>query len=142
MRAGRDPIDRLVDVMVATPICTYVAARRTIPLVGRAVRSRLLPAAEMVTDAASDLVDVAVESASDAAPDPSVIDAATSSPDDAAGVTEADTLPIDDYDHLAARQVVDRLDGLTSDELIAVERYELAHRHRQTVLRKIEQQRS
>lgn len=142
MPAGRDPIDRLVDVMVATPICTYVAARRTIPLVGRAVRSRLLPAAEMVTDAASDRVDGAVEPASDAAADPSVIDAEAGTPGGAAGVTDVVTLPIDDYDHLAARQVVDRLDGLTSDELTEVEQYELAHRHRQTVLRKIEQLRS
>ncbi len=142
MPAGRDPIDRMVDVMVATPICTYVAARRTIPLIGRAVRARLLPSAEMVTDAASDLVDVAVEPASDGAADASVIDPAAGDPGGAAGDPDVATLPIDDYDHLAARQVVDRLDGLTSDELTAVERYEMAHRHRQTVLRKIEQLRS
>lgn len=137
MAAGRDPIDRLVDVMVATPICTYVAARRVVPLVGRAVRDRLLPAAEMMTESAIDLAGDAVAASDAAAAMPAETDGDEVEP--SSTPVAADALPIDDYDHLAARQVVDRLDGLTADELTFVDRYEREHRHRQTVLRKIEQ---
>jgi len=48
-------------------------------------------------------------------------------------------LPIDDYDHLAASQILDRLAGLTSSELELVAAYERAHRHRQTVLGRVAQ---
>jgi hypothetical protein len=51
----------------------------------------------------------------------------------------ADELAIPSYDSLAASQVVQRLDGLTPDELEAVRRYELAHRARKTVLGKVAQ---
>jgi hypothetical protein len=51
----------------------------------------------------------------------------------------ADALPIEEYESLAASQVVARLAGLTSDELADVERFERAHRGRRTVLGKIEQ---
>ena len=50
-----------------------------------------------------------------------------------------DSLPIDGYDLLAARQVCDRLTSLTSDELEQVAHYEQTHRGRRTVLGKIEQ---
>lgn len=50
-----------------------------------------------------------------------------------------DELAIPSYASLAASQVVARLEGLTSDELEAVRRYELAHRARKTVLGKIAQ---
>ncbi len=55
---------------------------------------------------------------------------------DDAGIAEED-LAIPSYDSLAASQVVPRLGGLTSIELEAVRRYELAHRGRRTVLGKI-----
>jgi hypothetical protein len=48
-------------------------------------------------------------------------------------------LPIAGYDQLAASQVVARLDDLDADDLAAVERYELAHRGRRTVLSKVAQ---
>jgi hypothetical protein len=48
-------------------------------------------------------------------------------------------LPIDGYDQLSARQIVDRLGGLTPGELAAVARYERRKRRRQTVLGRIEQ---
>ena len=47
------------------------------------------------------------------------------------GASREDDLAIPSYDSLAASQVVPRLDGLTSIELEAVRRYELAHRGRQ-----------
>lgn len=52
---------------------------------------------------------------------------------------EAASLPIPDYDALAAPQVVDRLAGLSADELRAVRDYESAHRGRKTILGRIEQ---
>jgi hypothetical protein len=48
-------------------------------------------------------------------------------------------LPIEGYDHLAASQVVDRLDHLTPRERDLVATYERAHRHRQSVLAKVAQ---
>jgi len=50
-----------------------------------------------------------------------------------------DTLPIPGYDALSASQVVERLAGLSSDELDAVRDYERAHRSRRTILGKIDQ---
>jgi len=50
-----------------------------------------------------------------------------------------DTLPIPGYDTLSASQVVERLAGLSSDELDAVRTYEGAHRNRRTILGKIDQ---
>lgn len=51
----------------------------------------------------------------------------------------AASLPIADYDSLAASQVIPRLDGLSADELTAVHDYEVAHRGRKTILGKITQ---
>ena len=51
----------------------------------------------------------------------------------------ATPLPIPGYDALSASQVVERLAGLSSDELDAVRAYEGAHRNRRTILGKIDQ---
>jgi hypothetical protein len=48
-------------------------------------------------------------------------------------------LAIPGYDQLSASQVVERLDGLTPEELDAVRGYEMAHRGRSTILGKITQ---
>ena len=49
------------------------------------------------------------------------------------------SLPIPGYDALSASQVVERLTGLSSDELDAVRAYEASHRKRRTILGKIDQ---
>jgi hypothetical protein len=67
-----------------------------------------------------------------ASPDLSVVASATDAP-------ASDELPIPGYDALSASQVVERLAGLGRDELDAVHAYEAAHRHRRTILGKIEQ---
>jgi hypothetical protein len=54
-------------------------------------------------------------------------------------VPDVGNLAIPGYDSLAASQVVRRLDSLTSDELAAVEAYEVATRGRRTVLGRIAQ---
>jgi hypothetical protein len=56
---------------------------------------------------------------------------------DSAAVEER--LAIPGYDALSASQVVERLAGLSGDELAAVQRYEAGHRRRRTILGKIEQ---
>jgi hypothetical protein len=50
-----------------------------------------------------------------------------------------DGLAIPDYDLLSAPQVIDRLEGLTRPDLLAVQVYEAAHRARTTILGKITQ---
>jgi hypothetical protein len=54
-------------------------------------------------------------------------------------VTTSGELPIPGYDLLSATQVIERLEGLASPELLAVKTYELAHRARTTILGKIAQ---
>lgn len=71
----------------------------------------------------------------DAGPAPS--DSAAAGPPPAAV-----DLPIPGYDSLSASQVVQRLPGLSGDELDAVRAYELAGRSRKTVLLRIAQLRA
>ena len=54
-------------------------------------------------------------------------------------VPSVDELAIPGYDSLAASQVVSRLAGLRPAELTAVQRYELHHRGRKTILGRIAQ---
>ncbi len=51
----------------------------------------------------------------------------------------AASLAIPDYDELSASQVVERLTGLSADQLAAVRTYEEAHRGRRTILFKVDQ---
>jgi hypothetical protein len=55
------------------------------------------------------------------------------------GRGDPDALAIPGYDALSASQVVERLAGLSRDELAAVRDYETGHRRRRTILGKIEQ---
>ena len=56
-----------------------------------------------------------------------------------ASVPSADALAIPGYDSLSASQVVQRLAGLSRDELEAVGAYESAHRARRTILTRVNQ---
>lgn len=58
------------------------------------------------------------------------------------GGPSADDLAIPGYDALSAPQVVQRLSGLSPEELEAVHTYEAATRHRQTILGRIAQLKS
>ena len=58
---------------------------------------------------------------------------------DVSDASDADALPIPDYDELSASQVVERLDGLDVESLEAIRRYESQHRGRNTILGKISQ---
>jgi hypothetical protein len=54
-------------------------------------------------------------------------------------IADVAELPIDEYESLAASQVVARLESLDAGELSLVEQFERANRRRRTVLGKIEQ---
>ena len=72
-------------------------------------------------------------------PEPSVAEAPISRPVTNGTAPAGDTLPIPGYDALSASQVVERLAGLTPEELRSVRAYESAHRNRRTILGKIDQ---
>ena len=65
--------------------------------------------------------------------------ASTEAPAVATVAPTEDELPVQDYDSLAASQVVPRLATLDTDELLAVQAYERAHRNRQTILNRVAQ---
>jgi hypothetical protein len=54
-------------------------------------------------------------------------------------VPSAATLSIPGFDSLSASQVVQRLDGLTREELVSVRAYESATRGRRTILNRVDQ---
>jgi hypothetical protein len=72
-------------------------------------------------------------------PEPRVDKAPTTRPATNGASPAGDTLPIPGYDALSASQVVERLAGLTPEELESVRAYESAHRNRRTILGKIDQ---
>lgn len=136
MARQRAPIDRLVDLAVAVPTCTLVAARRAVPLaarIGTLGTARLIGRLSEAVyerrheDEIDELMSEAVEEVLDTEDEPV----------DPIETISADELPIDGYDDLAARQVVDRLDALDPADLARIETYEREHRNRSTVLGKI-----
>ena len=64
---------------------------------------------------------------------------AAPAPVQAVASVEVGSLAITDYDGLSASHVVNRLAGLSAEELDAVRRYEAANRGRKTILSKIAQ---
>jgi hypothetical protein len=60
----------------------------------------------------------------------------------ASEVPDVTTLALVDYDHLSSAQIVGKLDDLDQNERDAIERYEIAGRHRRTILGKLDQLRS
>ena len=85
---------------------------------------------------------VVVEPTAAASASPISIDlvsvAEASFPGDTASASD-ERLAIPGYDALSASQVVERLAGLSGEELAAVREYEAGHRRRRTILGKIEQ---
>ena len=136
MGTRRAPLDRLVDLAVAVPTCTLVAARRAVPL-----------AARIGTLGTARLIGRVSEAVHERRQDPQIDELLSEAIDDAAErdiededpieTISVDELPIDGYDDLAARQVVDRLDDLDPADLGRIETYEREHRNRSTVLGKI-----
>lgn len=71
------------------------------------------------------------------APEPALSVSPPRHPDN--GALASDVLGIPGYDSLSASQVVQRLGGLSVTELQAIRDHEQAHRHRRTILNRVEQ---
>ena len=89
-----------------------------------------------VSDAVHELRsgDAATEAVSEITTEEAVARSTATGPTESISAAE---LPIDGYDDLAARQVVDRLGALDPADLARIETYEREHRNRSTVLGKI-----
>jgi hypothetical protein len=79
------------------------------------------------------------EPAPAAAPPAAPAPVASASPTETNGSQADPMLPIPGYNSLSASQVVQRLAGLSADELEAVRAYEASNRKRRTILGKIDQ---
>ena len=107
----------------------------------RELRSRLTPAPPNVVDTTAPTPDDDTMNRPEAVAE----SVAQHRPVDAAGdddVPEVASLALADYDHLSSAQIVGKLDGLDDAERAAIERYELAGRHRRTILGKLDQLRT
>jgi hypothetical protein len=136
MADRRAPIERLVDLAVAVPTCTVVAAARAVPVAARVGTFGTARLVGRISDAVherrhGDLPGADMHGVEPVPVVPPVI------VDETAAAVSVDELPIEGYDDLAARQVVDRLEALDDAELFRIEGYERAHRNRSTVLGKI-----
>lgn len=138
MSRRRAPIGRIVDLAVAVPTCTLVAAKRAIPLAARVSTLGAARIVGRVSEAVHDLRDDAPEMPDlDGAGTGGVPPVDEVSGIDTSETVSSDELPIEGYDDLAARQVVARLSTLDCPDLARVEIYEREHRNRSTVLGKI-----
>ncbi len=144
----RAEVERVLHVLVSATVVTPMAVATAVPrcLVRRvcALRHRLGEPAR-VARSLLDLVGAGPARgviAPDDAPAPAADEPAArrdTSTDPASAPPSDDHLPIDEYESLAASQVVARLPALRPDELAAVRTFEAGHRGRRTILGKIDQ---
>lgn len=169
MTEERSPLERAVDLLLYAPLGVMVAARDELPRLiakGRqeAVGARFIGkmAVDMGQKQADRLVRQATEWLADrgVVPDPRRVagsppapptpepappaeaaapEAAAPAEDGAAEAPASASLAIPGYDALSAPQVVQRLDGLSADELESVRAYEAGNRRRKTILSRIAQ---
>ena len=167
MTEPRSAVEQALDLLVYAPLGLLLTARDELPRLidkgrrqasGRVSTARVLgqlavaqgqrEAEKLVKQAAERLSELGVGTAKAngrepapaaraAAPDTPAPAPAT--PAGAAPVLSADALAIPGYDVLSAPQVVQRLDGLSAEELEAVRVYEEATRHRRTILGRVAQ---
>lgn len=144
MTTQRQPVDRVVDAMVAAPIAVMLAARETARAGLVAVGYVLGTAATRAVDyrANSVLVPVTARSSSPGSVSTPTVDAPRSSETFAGRGTsvssDIELLPIEGYDQLTGRQIVAALDDLTVEELEVIRVFEQAERRRQTILSAID----
>ena len=131
-------LQAVVDLTVRMPVRLMTAVPRCV--VRRALRIGPLAEPARVVQSLLDLATTRSVATSDDAPAPPPprrtieVDA-----DGDTARARPVSLPIEDFESLAASQVVDRLPTLTPDELRAVQAFEVANRSRRTVLGRIEQ---
>ncbi len=162
---AKSPLDRALDLFVYAPLGVALTARDKLPelvdkgrerFTGQVNTARIMgemavtrgqrEAEKAVSEAVQRLADLGwlpgeAPSKQPAAPeehDQAPVASPPAAAAEAAGVSAAD-LAIPGYDALSAPQVVQRLAGLSSEELEAVRAYETATRHRKTILTRISQ---
>lgn len=159
------PVQRLADLMLYLPLGLALRAREELPKLAAQGRDRFstqAPLARMVGQMAvaqgrrkvEGVLDRRPGAPAGGEPEPGVAvpihdfdhDAAPPPDPGATGPSApapaAVDLPIPGYDSLSASQVVQRLPGLSADELDAVRAYEQAGRGRKTVLLRVAQLRA
>ena len=154
MTDAKSPIDQALDLFVYAPVGLALSARDELPRLAERGRQQVeaqLTMARMIGQFAvgeagrrlSDLTTpqrsgpqnppYTAPSAAQKAPVP------TTRSNGNGPRPSADGLAIHGYDALAASQVVQRLAGLSAEELDAVREYEEATRHRKTILTRVTQ---
>ena len=163
---AKSPLDRALDLFVYAPLGVALTARDKLPelvdkgrerFTGQVNTARIMgemavtrgqrEAEKAVSEAVQRLADLGwlpAESGSERTVRPEEGDEAPLvSPSGDGGpepvTVSAEGLAIPGYDALSAPQVVQRLAGLSSDELEAVRAYEAGTRHRKTILTRISQ---
>jgi hypothetical protein len=146
MATSDDPVRAEVERWVRTLITAAVAVPgAAIERVGRCVSGRMGTVTERVAEPVrlvKSLVELATgASASHGGTVPVAPAASTDAPYDgpSAASPDADELPIEEYESLAASHVIARLENLSPTELRKVRGFEAAHRGRRTVLGRIDQ---
>ena len=143
--ARRAEVERWLHAIVSAGFAVPVAATAG---VRRCLGARLAPVTERVAEPVRVIRSI-VELVAGASPARGTEASREPVADEGAAVAEEPTegaegaavpqLPIDEYESLAASQVVARLANLTADELDAVRRFEVSHRGRRTVIGRIDQ---
>lgn len=130
----RITVARFLGQMVVTQGRREVERRlRPEPAPATATPVRPAPAARSLSDEPPDTVEVPAATED---PDATVSDAIVTEP--VQDAPPAEHLPIASYESLSAGQIVPLLGGLDAGELELVRRFESAHRHRRTVLGRID----
>ncbi|MDP9403092.1 MAG: hypothetical protein M3P85_07090 [Actinomycetota bacterium] len=165
MTEPRSPVDQALDLFVFAPLGLALAVREELPRLIEKGRSRTDPQVALARMVGQLAVGRGQQEAGKAlnqlwsrlggggpAPAPPAAEPPAASrrpspgppsaPSPAQPAPTADELAIPGYNALSAPQVVQRLSGLSPDELDAVGAYEAATRHRQTILGRIAQLRS
>lgn len=153
MTDAKNPLDQALDLFVYAPLGLALSARDELPRLAERGRQQVetqLTMARLIGKFAvgeagrrlNDLTNPPPPPAPRAAPAP----AATPAPrttrangNGSAPQPSAEGLAIPGYDALAASQVVQRLAGLSGEELEAVRAYEAATRNRKTILNRVAQ---
>lgn len=164
MSEHKKPVDKMLDLLVYGPAGLAMTAVEEFPKLVEKGRHRVdgqLHAARLVGQFAVQMGRRQLESAlgglggsspsptsaqqsdgADAPPSSGLTEpsaAADHAPPSDNGALASDALGIPGYDSLSASQVVQRLGGLSSAELEAIRDHEQAHRHRRTILNRVEQ---
>jgi hypothetical protein len=149
----RNPVEQALDLFLYAPIGLLCDGASLLPKLVERGRTQVTMARMVGEYAVNSQVLSRFTSPSPAAPSPSSTPEPSPAPAPVATSGEAPRvdakrsstsaaaaqLAIPDYDGLSASQVVNRLAGLSVDELEAVRSYEAAHRGRKTILSKVAQ---